>query len=44
MTRTLSFKLLGPLEISADGETIRVSSARQRAVLATLLLSPDRTV
>ncbi|MER5983189.1 BTAD domain-containing putative transcriptional regulator [Streptomyces sp. NPDC001787] len=44
MTHTLSFKLLGPLEISANGETIRVSSARQRAVLATLLLSPDRTV
>ncbi|WP_221356220.1 AfsR/SARP family transcriptional regulator [Streptomyces beigongshangae] len=44
MTHTLSFKLLGPLEISVDGETALVSSARQRAVLATLLLSPDRTV
>ncbi|MGW0563342.1 AfsR/SARP family transcriptional regulator [Streptomyces sp. NPDC003016] len=44
MTHPLSFKLLGPLEISAGGEMIRVRSPRQRAVLAMLLLSPDRVV
>ncbi|MFF7454517.1 BTAD domain-containing putative transcriptional regulator [Kitasatospora sp. NPDC008115] len=35
---------LGPLEIRFDGEALPVGGARQRAVLATLLLSPGRPV
>ncbi|MGY0017689.1 AfsR/SARP family transcriptional regulator [Streptomyces sp. YJ-C3] len=44
MSDVVSFKLLGPLEAAAAGRPIRISSARQRAVLATLLLSCDRVV
>ncbi|MFF6880472.1 BTAD domain-containing putative transcriptional regulator [Streptomyces sp. NPDC012474] len=44
MRERLSFKLLGPLEAAVTDEPIRISSARQRSVLATLLLSSDRVV
>ncbi|MEU1570310.1 BTAD domain-containing putative transcriptional regulator [Streptomyces collinus] len=40
----VSFKLLGPLEAAVADVPIRISSARQRSVLATLLLSCDRVV
>ncbi|MER5355433.1 AfsR/SARP family transcriptional regulator [Kitasatospora sp. NPDC002551] len=35
---------LGPLEVRYDGEALPIGGARQRAVLATLLLSPGRPV
>ncbi|MFI7338839.1 AfsR/SARP family transcriptional regulator [Streptomyces sp. NPDC050085] len=38
------FRLLGPLEAAVADRPIRISSARQRSVLATLLLSSDRVV
>lgn len=44
MTGELCFRLLGPLEITVAGKAVRVNSARQRAVLATLLISADRVV
>ncbi|MFD8441648.1 BTAD domain-containing putative transcriptional regulator [Streptomyces globisporus] len=44
MTERIRFSLLGPLEIEVDGRPVRVSSGRQRAVLAMLLISPDRVV
>lgn len=37
--RSFCFKLLGPLTVEADGETIPLGGPRQRTVLATLLLS-----
>ncbi|MFJ6016938.1 AfsR/SARP family transcriptional regulator [Streptomyces sp. NPDC092952] len=44
MKERIRFGLLGPLEIEVDGRQVRVSSGRQRAVLAMLLISPDRVV
>jgi DNA-binding SARP family transcriptional activator/tetratricopeptide (TPR) repeat protein len=38
------FCLLGPLLVRCDGATVPVSSAKQRVVLAALLLSPGRVV
>jgi DNA-binding SARP family transcriptional activator/tetratricopeptide (TPR) repeat protein len=40
----MEFAVLGPLRVAVGGETVRVASARQRAVLALLLMSPNRTV
>ncbi|WP_423509373.1 AfsR/SARP family transcriptional regulator [Streptomyces xinghaiensis] len=40
----ITFKILGPLDVEADGQQIPVGGARQRAILAMLLLSPDRVV
>ncbi|MFH8570279.1 BTAD domain-containing putative transcriptional regulator [Streptomyces sp. NPDC017993] len=41
---SLSFRLLGPLEVLMDGRPLRLGSARQCAVLAMLLLFSDRVV
>ncbi|MBT2364807.1 tetratricopeptide repeat protein [Streptomyces sp. ISL-10] len=40
----LSFKMLGPLAVEADGVPIPLGGLRQRTVLAVLLLSPGRPV
>ena len=40
----LDFRILGPLEVLADGERIAVGGPRQRVVLAMLLLAPNRIV
>jgi DNA-binding SARP family transcriptional activator len=41
---SLSFRMLGPLEVWADDRQVFVGGRRQRTVLAMLLLSPDRVV
>jgi len=38
------FGLLGPLQMSANGTDIALGAAKQRAVLATLLINRNRTV
>ncbi|MFE3515502.1 BTAD domain-containing putative transcriptional regulator [Streptomyces sp. NPDC059166] len=38
------FRILGPLEIHAGGRTVPLQGARQRSLMAMLLLSPDRVV
>jgi DNA-binding SARP family transcriptional activator len=38
------FRLLGPLDVRIDGETVRLGGPRHRTVLAMLLLTPGRTV
>ena len=40
----MTARLLGPLEVEAGGPPIELGPARQRAVLARLLLDPNRTV
>src|SRR5689334_16744646 len=44
MAGTLEFRILGPLEVSLAGEAIPVGGPKQRALLALLLLSPNRVV
>ncbi|WP_416974098.1 BTAD domain-containing putative transcriptional regulator [Streptomyces sp. 4F14] len=44
MTVCLSFQVLGPLKVRADGRPLLLRSARQRTVLAVLLLTPGRAV
>ncbi|HEY0807956.1 MAG TPA: AfsR/SARP family transcriptional regulator, partial [Pseudonocardiaceae bacterium] len=38
------FRLLGPLEVIADGRVVPVSSGRQRSLLAALLVDANRVV
>ena len=38
----LAFVLLGPLQVLRDGQPVPLGSAKQRAVLAVLLLTPSR--
>src|SRR5579862_1365379 len=38
------FRLLGPLEVTVDGEPVALGGQKQRALLATLLLEPNRIV
>jgi predicted ATPase/DNA-binding SARP family transcriptional activator len=38
------FRLLGPLEVALDGEPVALGGQKQRALLATLLLEPNRIV
>jgi predicted ATPase/DNA-binding SARP family transcriptional activator len=38
------FRLLGPLEVEVDGELVSLGGQKQRALLATLLLEPNRIV
>jgi len=38
------FEILGPIRVTVSGEAVRIRSARQRAVLAVLLLSAGRAV
>jgi DNA-binding SARP family transcriptional activator len=40
----IEFLLLGPFEVRVLGEPVPIGSARQRVVLATLLLAADRVV
>lgn len=40
----MEFKLLGPLEVSANGEKLPLGGIKQRAVLAYLLLQANRVV
>jgi len=40
----LTYKILGPLEVVRDGATLPLGPAKQRALLARLLLSPNETV
>ncbi len=44
MNGQLDFGVLGPLSVSAGGRRITVGGARQRSILALLLLSPGRIV
>src|SRR5690242_7108747 len=38
------FRLLGPLEVAVDGDPVSLGGQKQRALLATLLLEPNRIV
>ncbi|MFG2132170.1 BTAD domain-containing putative transcriptional regulator [Streptomyces sp. NPDC048751] len=38
------FRILGPLDISADGQPVVLTGARQRTIMSMLLLAPDRVV
>src|ERR671937_1331709 len=40
----LEFRILGPLAVRVDGETVPIGGPKQRAVLALLLLSANRVV
>ena len=40
----LTFKILGPLEVVRDGEVLPLGPAKQRALVACLLLHPNETV
>jgi ABC-type transport system substrate-binding protein/DNA-binding SARP family transcriptional activator/streptogramin lyase len=40
----VEYRVLGPLEVRADGELIKLGGPRQRALLAMLLLSANRVV
>jgi len=40
----LEFRILGPLEVLADGRPLNIGGQKQRAVLAMLLLKPNRVV
>ncbi len=40
----MHFRLLGPLEVSSGGSPLPVAAGKQRALLAILLLSANRTV
>jgi DNA-binding SARP family transcriptional activator len=40
----LEFRILGPLEVAADGTPLQLSGQKQRALLALLLLEPNRVV
>jgi DNA-binding SARP family transcriptional activator/pimeloyl-ACP methyl ester carboxylesterase len=43
MRRTMEFRLLGPLEVLAGDEPVQITAGKQRALLASLLLHPNRT-
>ena len=40
----IEFRILGPLEVVADGEMVPLGGAKQRALLASLLLRPNEAV
>ncbi|MDT5035560.1 MAG: hypothetical protein QOE03_745 [Micromonosporaceae bacterium] len=40
----MQFRILGPLEVSADGAALDLGGVRQRRILAALLLHPNRVV
>jgi predicted ATPase/DNA-binding SARP family transcriptional activator len=44
MDRRFEFRVLGPLEVSAEGQPLALGGPQQRAVLALLLLSPNQVV
>ena len=43
-THPMDFRILGPVEASANGEPIALGGPKQRALLAILLLNADRVV
>jgi DNA-binding SARP family transcriptional activator len=40
----MEFRILGPLEVVSDGQTVDLGGAKQRALLAVLLLHPNQVV
>ena len=44
MSRSLEFRVLGPLEASRDGQAVDLGAYRQRALLAALLVHADEVV
>src|SRR5215831_7655624 len=40
----MDFRILGPLEVSSDGEALDLGGQKQRALLAMLLITPNRVV
>ncbi|MBA3428766.1 MAG: winged helix-turn-helix domain-containing protein [Actinobacteria bacterium] len=44
MTTRLEFRILGPLAVRTDGAAVPIGGPKQRALLALLLLSPNRVV
>lgn len=40
----MEFRLLGPLEVLSEGQAVPIGGARQRGVLALLLLAPNEVV
>ena len=40
----LEFRILGPLEVLAAGETVPIGAGREQRILATLVVSANRTV
>ncbi|MGW0337648.1 BTAD domain-containing putative transcriptional regulator [Streptomyces sp. NPDC003011] len=40
----VAFRILGPLDIRADGRPVVLTGARQRTIMSMLLLSPNRIV
>ena len=40
----MEYRILGPLEVSADGRALDLGGSRQQRVLAALLLTPNRIV
>jgi DNA-binding SARP family transcriptional activator len=40
----MEFRILGPLEVEADGRALALGAPKQRALLAALLLAPNRAV
>jgi DNA-binding SARP family transcriptional activator len=40
----MEFRILGPLEVERNGETVRIAAPRQRALLALLLLRANEVV
>lgn len=42
--RAVVFRVLGPLELWFDGAPVKIGGARQRALLAMLLLNANRVV
>lgn len=44
MNEATEFRVLGPLELHRDGEPVRITSPKQRGLLALLLLRPNMPV
>ena len=44
MERRFEFRVLGPLEVTAEGEPLALGGRQQRALLTLLLLSPNEVV
>ena len=40
----MEFRILGPLEVSSEGQVLDLGGAKQRALLAVLLLHPNQVV
>ena len=40
----MEFRILGPLEVISDGQSLDLGGAKQRALLSVLLLNPNQVV